>query len=130
MGKGKQSTSPLVSLFLAGFVACLGLGAWGPCETHSYFEIRALDAETGAPVPGVTLTTTNQITLRTDRNGRAAFYEPGFMGKSIFFHAARTGFEGPPAGFSYHGKAFVVDEGGVGTIPMRQTGAVSDDPSI
>ena len=41
--------------------------------------------------PASTLITTQQIVLTTDRDGVAAFWEPGLMGRSVFFQPAREG---------------------------------------
>ena len=60
----------------------------------------------GLPVPCVELTTTQQIVLTTDRDGVAAFWEPGLMGHSVFFQPTRKGWEFAADRTGIRGRAF------------------------
>jgi hypothetical protein len=99
-------------------------------QQHSFFRITAKAADTGAPLPGVTLTTTNKIVLTTDVNGVAAFYEPGMMGLDVWFAAAHPGYEVPADAFGGHGKTLHVAEGGSAELSLtRTTGAAAPTTS-
>jgi hypothetical protein len=94
-----------------------------------YFEIRVVDGG-GAPVPCVELRTTHRIELRTDATGRAAFFEPGLMDTTVWFHVSGSHVQRTPDGFGYQGAAFMVSEGGSAEIVVQVTGAppcVADD---
>lgn len=86
-----------------------------------YYAIRVVD-EGGAGVPCVVLRTTNAIALRTDSQGRAAFYEPGLMDTQVWFsvegeHVTRT-----PDMFGFVGAALTPTQGGSGDIEVMVTG--------
>jgi hypothetical protein len=86
----------------------------------SYFTIEVLDAQTGRGVPLVELETVNNLRYVTDSNGLAAFYEPGLMGQTVFFHVRSDGYEVEKDGFGYRGKALKVVEGGSARIAIRR----------
>jgi hypothetical protein len=94
----------------------------GTGQAASYFSIQVVDSG-GAPIPCVTLTTTNAIVLTTDVNAYAAFYEPGLMSTTVWFSAERPGYQAAADGFGYRGKSFAVSEGGSGTLTMTATGS-------
>lgn len=87
-----------------------------------YFEIRVVDGG-GVPVPCVDLRTTHRIELRTDATGRAAFFEPGLMDTTVFFHVSGDHVQMTPDGFGYQGAALVVSEGGSAELVVQVTGA-------
>ena len=89
-------------------------------QSHEYFAIHVEDAQ-GNPVPGATLRTVNDIELTSDDNGVVAFYEPGLMNTSVFFHVTHPGYEHASAGFGYRGKAVDVSEGGEATFVLTAT---------
>lgn len=88
---------------------------------HRHFLIRTVDAEDDSPLAGVTLRTVNHITLVSDEEGRAAFYEPGLMGKDVYFFAERPGYKAEQDGFGFAGKVLRTFEGGRGTIRLHRT---------
>jgi hypothetical protein len=70
---------------------------------NRYFYIKVVDQETDRGVPLVELKTVNGIRLYTDSAGVAAFYEPGLMGKQVYFHVSSHGYEYAKDGFNYRG---------------------------
>ena len=89
-------------------------------QTHQFFTLKVTDSE-GNPLRGATLTTVNKIVLTTDDQGIAAFYEPGLMGLSLFFHVAHVGYEHPADGFGFRGKAVTASEGASATFVLEKT---------
>lgn len=85
---------------------------------HQFFKITLIDSHFKLPITGATLTTTNNIVLTTDRNGVAAFYEPGLMGTKVYFTIAHPGWTGPVDGFGHSGTALDVKEGGSAEVLM------------
>jgi len=73
-------------------------------QTGRHFEIQIVDAETGRGVPLVELKTVNGISYISDSAGRIAFFEPGLMGKEVFFFVTSPGYEFPADGFGMRGK--------------------------
>lgn len=114
---------------LTGFVAVVlvmltaqALIARSARAQEAYFLIEVRDADTGAPVPCVELTTTHGIVHASDRNGAVAFYEPGLMGRWVFFSVAREGYSFPPDGFGFAGKSLFTAEGGAARLDVTRTG--------
>lgn len=91
-----------------------------PGPASSYFKISVVDEQTGRGVPLVELRTVNNIRYYTDSNGIVAFYEPGLMDRSVFFHVTSHGYEFPQDGFGYRGKAIRVTEGGSATLKIKR----------
>ena len=91
-----------------------------------WFTVRVVDTD-AVPLSGVRLETTNQLALTTDRNGVAAFYEPGLMDTPVFFAPTLTGFEHAADGFGFRGRALTTTAGGEGVLTMTRTnpGAVT-----
>lgn len=81
-------------------------------------EIRVVDAATGRGVPLVELATVNGLRFLTDDTGRAAFLEPGLMGRPIFLHVRSPGYEAAADGFGFHGRRVVPEAGGSTTIEI------------
>jgi hypothetical protein len=111
----------------AAIVAILaGATLSAPLAAHAvqgdYYAIRVVDAG-GAGVPCVELRTTNAIRLRTDAQGRAAFFEPGLMGTPVWFAVEGPHITRAPDGFGFVGAALTPTEGGTGEIVVQVTGA-------
>ena len=85
-----------------------------------YFEIAVVDQQTGRGVPMVELSTVNGIRQWTDSNGLVAFYEPGLMGRRVFFYVSSHGYEFPKNGFGFVGTAVNVTEGGNVTLKIKR----------
>ena len=96
---------------------------------HQYFKITVLDAADDTPIAGATLTTVNDVVYTTDQNGVIAYYEPGLMGKKVWFFPQRDGYDVPVDFFGYHGKALQVDEGGSAQIAMNRVKGSNLAPS-
>ncbi len=85
-----------------------------------YFTVRAVDATSRAPIAGVVLHTTSRVTVRTDVNGNAAFYEPGLMNRDVWFSYERPGYDGPEV-FGLRGLRLRTTEGATGELALRST---------
>jgi len=85
-----------------------------------YFKITVVDEQTGRGVPLVELETVNNIRHLTDSNGIVAFFEPGLMGKSVFFHVQSHGYEFPKDGFGIRGKALAVEPAGSAKLTIKR----------
>ncbi|MBC8071786.1 MAG: hypothetical protein IAG13_25900, partial [Deltaproteobacteria bacterium] len=112
---------------VAGVGAVLGWQGRAGAVQGEYFEVRVVDGA-GNGVPCVELTTTHAITLRTDIDGRAAFFESGLMGTSVWLHVAGPHVERAPDAFDYRGAAITPVEGGSVDIEVTVTGAPSCVP--
>jgi hypothetical protein len=86
----------------------------------AFFFIEVLDGQTQRGVPMVELRTTSQIRLYTDSSGIAAFYEPGLMGRKVFFYVESPGYEYPADGFGMRGKALDVVPGKTATLTIKR----------
>lgn len=76
----------------------------------------------GQGVPCVTLTTTHQVSLRTDQEGLAALFEPGLVGEPVWFTVDAPLHGVPADGFGYEGVTVEVTEGGYARIVVQPTG--------
>jgi hypothetical protein len=79
---------------------------------HAFFKITVMEQETELPISGVRLETTNHISLLTDINGVAAFYEPGLMDATVYFYISHPNYEKPTDYFGNQGIALWTEEGG------------------
>ncbi|MFN7951864.1 MAG: hypothetical protein U0610_09055 [bacterium] len=97
---------------------------------HAWFAFNVRDASTNQPLGCARFRTIHDVELVSDANGNIAFYEPGLMGQSVWFHITRQGYKGQsfpdPDGFGFSGKAFIVTEGGSATVLM--TPIAGQDP--
>ncbi len=84
------------------------------------------DAATLEPVPCVTLRTVHWITLRSDRNGVIAFYEPGLMNAQVWFETLGPPWELPDDWLGFPGQALLTVPGGAGELLVTQTGQPTD----
>ncbi len=88
---------------------------------RGYYVISVVDEATGRGVPLVELKTVAGVTYYTDSNGLVAFYEPGMMGRRVFFFIKADGYEYPEDGFGYRGRAFDVKAGGSAVVKLKRT---------
>lgn len=91
-------------------------------EKHAYFTITVRDAASKAALPGALVETTNHVVFRADKHGVVAFYEPGLMGKDVYFRVTRPGYEQAKDGFGLRGKALRADEGAQGELLLTKIG--------
>lgn len=82
------------------------------------FCIHVQVRDAGTSVSGVALETVNNLIITTDVNGNAAFYEPGLMGKDVFFSVRHGAFAFPKDGFGYEGRALVTTEGATAVLDV------------
>jgi hypothetical protein len=87
---------------------------------HDYFKIIVIDDTTERGVPLVELKTTNEAAYYTDSNGIVAFYEPGLMGQTVYFHIKSHGYEYPADGLGQRGVALKAMPGGSATIKLKR----------
>ncbi len=90
-------------------------------QSSEYFTIRVVDDRTGRGVPLVELRTTNDVPYYTDSNGIVAFYEPGLMGETVYFHVKTDGYELPEDSFGNRGVALRVTSGGRAEVRIKRT---------
>jgi len=85
---------------------------------NKYFKIQVVDRQTSRGVPLVELRTTNNTRYYTDSNGIVAYYEPGLMGKEVFFFVESHGYEFPKDGFGMNGTRLKTSPGGSAVIKI------------
>jgi len=88
--------------------------------TNLFFGIRAVDERTGRGIPLVELETVNHLRFVTDSAGWAAFYEPGLMGRPVFFHVRSHGYTFPKDGFGYAGTKLTPTPGGRAELRLHR----------
>src|SRR5436190_17933912 len=76
------------------------------------FGITVVARDGGAPIAGAVLETNHRIAAVTDRNGTAAFEEPGLEGQEVFFSLTHPRYELPADGFGIRGVRLMVTDGG------------------
>jgi hypothetical protein len=91
-----------------------------PPEPDGYFAIEIVDEQTGRGVPMVELQATNGARYVTDSAGVAAFFEPGLMGKRVFFAVSAHGYEFPKDGFGIRGVVLETKPGGVARLKIKR----------
>jgi hypothetical protein len=104
----------------AACLTLLALAADPAPQSGKHFKITVVDDQTGRGVPLVELRTVNGIRLWTDSNGIAAFFEPGLMDQTVFFHVVGHGYEFAKDGFGFRGQALKVTEGGGATLKIKR----------
>ena len=107
----------IVALWVVAVVAAPRASA----EVGDYFAIEVVDAQTGRGVPMVELRTTGGIRLYTDSAGRAAFLEPGLMGRDVYLHISSHGYTYPADGFGYRGTKVRPTPGGSVQLKVNRT---------
>jgi hypothetical protein len=100
----------------------LGCATRGGDSAPARFAIHVVD-EQGRPVPCLRLTTPQKIELETDQNGVAAFWEPGLMGRDVFFTPEGEGWQHAPDASGMRGQALRVTPGGSGALRVESAGA-------
>jgi hypothetical protein len=118
----------------AGGVICAEAGIWTDLvpepspdpalegQAHRFFAIRVVDMADGSPVAGAQLETTSKAVYTSDANGNVAFYEPGLMGRAVYFLVSASGYSIAPDPFGNRGAMLQTTEGGTGTVSMTKTG--------
>jgi len=106
-------------MFSAALVLSLILTA--PPAAGDYFAISVVDDATGRGVPMIELRTVDERRYWTDSNGLVAFHEPGLMNQKVFFYVAGDGYEFPPDGFKFHGKALITTPGETAELRVKRT---------
>jgi hypothetical protein len=91
-----------------------------PSDPGSYFAVEVVDEQTGRGVPMVELQTTSGARYYTDSAGFIAFYEPGLMGRKVFFGVSAHGYEYPADGFGARGVALEAKPGGGTRIKVKR----------
>jgi hypothetical protein len=115
---GPKSQICCLAAILAGTILCSSCDS--TVNRSEYFTITVIDSQTGRGVPLVELQTVNDIRYYTDSNGIIAFYEPGLMDRSVFFHIQSHGYEVPADGFGYRGKTLHTTPGDGATIQITR----------
>jgi hypothetical protein len=108
---GRAATLPLGSVLPAALcgLLCAVAAEDAPDQKSArpaasgWAEIRVTDAASGRGVPLAELETVNGLRFVTDNAGRVAFYEPGLMGRPVFFTVKSHGYEMPKDGFGFAG---------------------------
>src|SRR4051794_35071903 len=106
---------PLASLPLTG-----AAGPAPPPEPSGSFAIEVVDDQTGRGVPLVELQTTYGTRYYTDSAGLVAFYEPGLMGRKVFFSVSSHGYEFAKDGFGIRGVALETKAGGSAKLKIKR----------
>jgi hypothetical protein len=106
-----------MALFLAPW---FGRPLVAQTESRDYFKIQVIDEATGRGVPLVELRTTHEVRYYTDSNGIVAFFEPGLMDQTVYFHVRSHGYEYPKDGFGYRGKALQIAQGGSAVLKLKR----------
>ncbi len=104
------------------FVLSAGLctGAAVAFQPGRYFAIEVVDEQTGRGVPMVALQTTSAASYYTDSNGLVAFYEPGLMGKKVYFGVSAHGYQFPADVFGSRGVTLETRPGGSARLKIKR----------
>jgi len=109
----------LLSFFWAlSFCAIL---AEEPHVAAPYFGIHLVDEQTGRGVPLIELRTVNDIRCVSDNAGWIAFYEPGLMGREVFFYLSGPGYTKEKDGFGYTGVRVTPKAGETISVKLKRT---------
>lgn len=84
------------------------------------FAVRVVDAATQRGVPLVVLRTTNEQVFVTDSAGFVVIDEPDLVGRKVYFHVSSHGYEFPPDGFGFRGRALDVRAGESVTLEIKR----------
>lgn len=85
------------------------------------FGIHVVDEETGRGIPLMELRTVNDIRCVTDNAGWVAFYEPGLMGREVWFYVNGPGYMKEKDGFGFTGVRYTVKAGETVTLKLKRT---------
>src|SRR5262245_63743362 len=83
-------------------------------------EILVIDSASGRGIPLVELETVNALRFVTDNAGRIAFYEPGLMGRELFFTVRSHGYEAKKDGFGFAGVRLTPKAGQVAEVKLTR----------
>jgi hypothetical protein len=89
-------------------------------QCRDCFAIRIVDDQTGRGVPLVELRTTNEIAYYSDSNGIVAVYEPGLMGRTVYFNIKSDGYEFPQDSLGSRGIALKMTYGGSAEVKIKR----------
>lgn len=95
-------------------------GAGKTQDSAPFFRIQVVDAQTRRGVPLIELRMTDGASFVTDSAGVVAFFEPGLMGKEIFFHVSGHGYEHAADGFGFRGVRLTPVAGGSATLQVTR----------
>ncbi|MDB6074428.1 MAG: hypothetical protein JWO89_2068, partial [Verrucomicrobiaceae bacterium] len=110
-------------LCLMLFTLSYSLAVAQPIKVQApYFGIHLVDEATGRGVPLMELRTVNDIRCVTDNAGWIAFYEPGLMGRELFFYLSGPGYEKDKDGFGFVGVRVTPKAGETVTFKLKRTG--------
>ncbi|MBX6314351.1 MAG: hypothetical protein IRY99_15775 [Isosphaeraceae bacterium] len=117
-----RTSFPRLCLLLVVLLLVPGAGrADSPTsEPGRYFAIEVVDEQTGRGVPMVELQTTSGARYYTDSAGLVAFFEPGLMGKRVFFGVSAHGYEFPRDGFGIRGVVLETKPGGSARLKIKR----------
>ena len=115
----RTALSPL----LASTLAFILIGEAGPSAAAApdLFEIQVIDQATGRGIPLVELKTVSDMRFITDSAGRVALLEPGWFGKSVYFHLRSDGYDVRKDGFGFSGIKLNVRRGGKATVELKRS---------
>lgn len=106
---------------LVSGVALLSMLSGGAAQQpHEYFSIAVVDEATGRGIPLVELQLANRLRFHTDSNGLVAFYEPGLMGREVFFSIKSHGYEFPERFLDERGRVLRPTPGQGVVLRMRR----------
>ncbi|MEI7633355.1 MAG: hypothetical protein WCK47_03640 [bacterium] len=89
--------------------------------TCPYFKIKVIDSETRRGVPLIRLNATGTCTEHfTDSNGLIAYYEPGLMGRRVYFLVDGHGYCLPKNEFGERGIELIPASGGKAVIEVER----------
>jgi hypothetical protein len=113
------SVSPSIFV-LMWLLTGVGRADPAPPDPASYFAVEVVDDQSGRGVPMVELRTTYGTSYVTDSAGLVAFFEPGLMGKRVFFAVSAHGYEFAKDGFGIRGAALETKPGGVARLKIKR----------
>ncbi|GAB4319817.1 MAG: hypothetical protein Kow0059_13970 [Candidatus Sumerlaeia bacterium] len=85
-----------------------------------YFRITVVDRATGRGVPLVRLTALNGLAHWTDSAGVIAFFEPGLMGREVWFSIDSDGYGVAPDAFGNRGVRLHVEPGARARVEVER----------
>jgi hypothetical protein len=91
-----------------------------PPGQRAFFRIAIVAAGSRAPLGGAQLRTVNHVSLTSDEHGVIAFYEPGLMGREVYFDVSYPGYERAADSFGFRGVRLQVSEGGSAQVELTQ----------
>ena len=92
-------------------------------QSSAYCAIRILDAETGGGIPAIKLQSLNRASYISDSDGYIAFYEPGLMGREVYFEIDAEGYRVRSDVTGRMAVSLMVESGGSVEVQMERTQA-------